>query len=80
MKLKKSVAISENGFVFNASRGDSFSTNPTGTQILDWLRTGKSDTEIKAQLLDQYDIGEATCEKDLYDFLNVLKQHNLLDA
>ncbi|WP_080057713.1 PqqD family protein [Spirosoma aerolatum] len=62
MKLKKSVAISENGFVFNASRGDSFSTNPSGTQILDWLRLGKTDGEMKALLLAQYEIDEATCE------------------
>lgn len=80
MKLRKSVAVSENGFVFNASRGDSFSANPTGAQILDWLRNGKPEGEIKALLLAQYDIDETTCEKDLYDFLKVLKQFNLLDA
>lgn len=80
MKLRKSVAVSENGFVFNASRGDSFSANPTGARILDWLRDGKSEEDMKTLLLDLYDIDETTCEKDLYDFLKVLKQHNLLDA
>ncbi|GAB2568697.1 PqqD family protein [Spirosoma areae] len=80
MKLKKSVAISENGFVFNASRGDSFSTNPAGTQILDWLRDGKTDKDMMGLLLEKYEIDEATCEKDLYDFINMLKQQNLVEA
>jgi hypothetical protein len=80
MKLKKSVAISENGFVFNASRGDSFSTNPTGTQILNWLREGQTEINMKALLLEKYEIDEATCEKDLYDFIKMLNQQNLIEA
>ena len=34
MKLKKNIATSESGFVFNPSTGDSFSLNTIGAEIL----------------------------------------------
>ncbi len=79
MKLKKNVAISENGFVFNAARGESFSTNTIGAHILNLLKEGKEERAIQASILSLYEIDEATCEKDIYDFINMLQQHNLLE-
>jgi len=78
MKLKKNVAVSENGFVFNAARGESFTTNTIGTDILHLLQDGHSQEEIQAAILEEYEIDKATCEKDLYDFMKMLHQHNLL--
>lgn len=79
MKLKKSVAISETGFVFNPGRGESFTTNPIGLDILQLLKEGKSEPEILEHLADLYQVDQATCEKDLYDFLSILKKYNLLE-
>ena len=79
MKLKKSVAISENGFIFNAALGDSFSTNPIGAKILKSIQEGKTIPRILEELLDLYDIDKATCEKDINDFVGMLNTHNLLE-
>jgi len=79
MKLRKSIAISENGFVFNASRGESFTTNPIGAFILELIKEGKNEDEIQAAVLEKYAIDQATCEKDIYDFIKVLQQHNLME-
>lgn len=79
MKLKKNIAISESGFVFNASRGESFSTNKTGSRILALLQEGKDETAIKGFILNEYDIDEATCEKDIYDYVKMLVQFNLIE-
>lgn len=79
MRLNENVAISENGFVFNAARGDSFSTNPTGREILEMLQAGKSPDEIKAHLMKAYKIDSMTVDKDLYDFITLLEQLSLIE-
>ena len=39
MKIKKNIALSDTGFVFNPGNGDSFSVNPIGLEILKILNT-----------------------------------------
>ncbi|MBI1185043.1 PqqD family peptide modification chaperone [bacterium] len=78
VKLNENVAVSENGFVFNAQKGDSFSTNDTGKIIIGMLQKGHDTDEILAELLQQFNIDGPTLEKDLYDFLKTLEQLNLL--
>ena len=34
MRLKKNIAVSDSGFVFNPTTGDSYSLNPVGKEIL----------------------------------------------
>ncbi|MFN7312293.1 MAG: PqqD family protein [Bacteroidota bacterium] len=79
MKLLKNIALSDTGFVFNPSTGDSFSVNPIGLSILRDLQAGKSESEIKNNLLNQFQIDKETIEKDVYDFLKMIEQFNLLD-
>lgn len=79
MNLKKNVAISENGFVFNAARGESFTTNVIGAKILQLMQDGKPPKEIQSAILEQYEIDEATCEKDIYDFIKMLAQFSLAE-
>jgi hypothetical protein len=78
--LKKNIAVSESGFVFNPTTGDSFSLNGVGTDILKLMKEGKSESEIKTTVRTWYDIDEDTLEKDYYDFLKMLGQYKLLDA
>jgi hypothetical protein len=79
MKLLKNIALSDTGFVFNPSTGDSFSVNPIGLSILRDLQAGKSESEIKNNLFNQFQIDKETIEKDVYDFLKMIEQFNLLD-
>jgi hypothetical protein len=41
MKLKKDIAISDSGFLFNPSSGDSYSLNPIGVEILKLMQEKK---------------------------------------
>lgn len=77
MQLKKNIALSDTGFVFDPSTGNSFSTNPIGLSIIKWLKEGKSAEEIKTLLLAEYATDEATIEKDLYDFETMLTKLKL---
>lgn len=76
--IKKNIATNELGFVFNPATGDSFSTNPVAASIIRMMKEQKSLIEIKKVLSETYDIDKATIEKDLDDFVNILKENNLL--
>lgn len=77
MKIKRNIALSDSGFVFNPSSGDSFSTNPIGMEIIKMLKENKSKDDIKKHILTTYMTDEATFEKDFYDFTNMLIKLNL---
>jgi hypothetical protein len=79
MKLKKNVATSEEGFIFNPSTGDSFSTNPIGKDILVLLKEDKSVKDIIEAICEKYDVEPAQFEKDLDDFKSQLSDYAILD-
>lgn len=79
MKLKNNIAISESGFIFNPEMGTSFTTNKLGVAILKQLKEQVSSDDIKRSIINNYEIDEITCEKDLNDFLNQVKQYNLVE-
>jgi Coenzyme PQQ synthesis protein D (PqqD) len=78
MKLKKDVAVSEAGLVFNPTTGESFSVNPIGVEILGLIREDKGIEEISRAITAKYSIDKATFERDFQDFTGVLSQYNLL--
>lgn len=79
MKLKSNVAVSDSGFVFNPSTGDSFSVNPVGQEIINLIKDGKSEKQIIQQINTEYFIDEGTVEKDLYDFKKLLTTYKLIE-
>ncbi|MQY78436.1 MAG: PqqD family peptide modification chaperone, partial [Bacteroidetes bacterium] len=79
MKIKKNIAISESGFVFDPTSGESFSLNPIGIEIIDLLRQEKSFDEIREIMLNKYEVDDNSFEKYYYDFVSMLKQFKLID-
>ena len=79
MKLKKNIATSEAGFVFNPGTGDSFSVNGLGAEILALLKENKSQQEIICYLSSRYDTERIQLEKDMDDFITQLNDYNLLE-
>ncbi len=77
MKIRKNIAMSENGFIFNPLTGDSFSVNETGAFILQKLKDDESEETILQSLMDEYDLDTYTAERDLNDFLSMLKGYQL---
>ncbi|HHT61390.1 MAG: PqqD family protein [Paludibacteraceae bacterium] len=78
MRVRKNIAISENGFIFNPLTGDSFSVNETGVFIVQKLKDGESDETIIQNLKDKYDLDTSTAEKDFNDFLSMLQSYQLI--
>jgi hypothetical protein len=79
MKIKKSIAISENGFVFDPTTGESYSLNEIGVEYLNRLKSGSSKEEIKAEILVKYDVDESGFESSFTDFINMLHNYQLIE-
>jgi hypothetical protein len=79
MRLKKNIASSESGFIFNPGTGDSFSANPLASEILLQLKDGAAVSDIKKNILAKYDTDANVLEKDWDDFTAQLREANLLD-
>lgn len=79
MKLKANIATSENGFIFNPTTGDSFTSNGIAAEILTHMKAGESETEIKQKILDRYEVESSQLERDWDDYMLQLKEANLLD-
>lgn len=77
MKVKKNVALSDTGFLFNPSSGESYSVNPIGQEIIELLKEEKTQEEIIAALLKKYNVESDTLEKDVPDFFNMLKLYGV---
>lgn len=79
MFIKGNIALSENGFVFNPSSGDSFTLNNTGKEILMLIKEGKNIDQITTMMIEKYDVDKVTLERYLSDFVNDLSINNLLE-
>ena len=79
MNIRKNIAISDTGFLFNPSTGDSYSVNPIGMEIVRLMKQSKDVEEIKQTIMKEYVCDEATFEKDYYDFTMVLRNYKLLE-
>ncbi len=79
MQLKKNIATSDSGFIFNPSTGDSFSANPIAAEIIVQLKKGESSSSIKKIIIEKYDVEPNQLEADWDDFIAQLKDGNLLE-
>lgn len=79
MKLKSNVAISETGFVFDPTTGDSYSLNQIGKEIIELMKQYKSEEFIKDVLLGKYEIDKSNLERYFFDFVNMLREFQLLE-
>ena len=76
MKLHR-LAISEEGFIFDPERGDSYTVNETGLLILKKLKENLSPEEIARVLSEEYEISPEEALRDIYEFLDTLKRLGL---
>jgi Coenzyme PQQ synthesis protein D (PqqD) len=79
MKLKKNIATSESGFVFNPGNGDSFSVNDIGAEILSLMKEDRSLSDITGIITEKYDTEKVQVERDLEDFISLLASFNLIE-
>jgi len=79
IRISQNIAISETGFLFNPSTGESFTINPVGAQFIAYLKEGLSDDEIINRMCEEYEVEPKDISRDFEDFKELLKQNNLVD-
>lgn len=77
MNIRKNIAVSETGFIFNPLTGDSFSVNETGLFVLQKLKEEANEETILKAFQEEFELDRNTAEIDLNDFLSMLKSYQL---
>ena len=80
MQIRKNLAVSETGFIFDPDTGESYTTNETGREIIRLLKEGKTDEQIKTYFLNEFDVNKDVFEKNYFDFLNMLENLSLSNS
>jgi len=79
IKIKKDIAVSETGFLFDPNTGESFNLNKTGKLIFKLLAENKKQEEIESVVLEKYDVEAHVFQRYLDEFLMMLRQFNLIE-
>ena len=79
MRVRKNIATSDEGFLFNPTTGDSFSTNAIGAEIIQLLKKDILLKEVVDKISDKYDVDRSLFERDLEDFALQLKDFSILE-
>ena len=70
------IGIGEGAYMPNCI----MSVNETGAYLWSALESGASEADLVAKLLAEYEVDEATADRDVAKFLDQLKEKDLLEA
>lgn len=79
MKIKKNIAVSASGLIFNPDTGESFTVNPVGAEIINCLKDGETQEAIEMKILAKYGVEKSSFDKDFEDFTALLQSHSLIE-
>lgn len=75
----KQLAMNENGFVFDPSSGYSYTANETGLAILRMLAAGHSKDEIRAAIMEDYEVSADNFDSDFDHYTLMLEAFTLVE-
>lgn len=73
------LALSDDGFLFDSSSGNTFTLNSTGTFILRRLIEGADRKGIMGSMLELYDTSPDVLSKDLPRFFQYLAEFDIVN-
>lgn len=79
MRIKPTIAINDNGFLFDPNTGESYTTNPVAREIVFMMKRQLPVETIRDEIAARYDVDEITLEKNLIDFMAMLRHFNLCE-
>jgi hypothetical protein len=79
MKIKPTIAINDNGFLFDPNSGDSYTTNPVAREIIFMMKQNIPNDVIQSRIAERYDVEAITLEKNMIDFMAMLRHYNLCE-
>ncbi|MFA6721227.1 MAG: PqqD family protein [Candidatus Cloacimonadaceae bacterium] len=75
----KQLAMNENGFVFDPSSGYSYTANETGLAILKMLAAGQDKDEIRAAILEEFEVNADNFDSDFDHYTLMLEAFKLVE-
>ena len=79
MKIKKDIAVSDSGFIFNPATGESFNVNATGAAIINHLKKGTAPEALSSEVAREFGVSEIAVDRDIQDFMNMLMHYQLME-
>ena len=73
MSKLRSITVTEDGFAFNVTTGESYTLNRCGQLVLKQLKQGHNRQEITLFLSTEFGIPISQAERDMADFFAQLK-------
>jgi hypothetical protein len=72
MSALKTLAVTEDGFAFNTTTGESYTLNLCGRLMLKRLQQGENYQQIVNFLSGEFGIAQNTAERDVAEFVQQL--------
>lgn len=72
--------IDDEVVMMSSEKGMYYNLNPIGSRIWELLDTPQTIDSLCAQLMDEYEVDEATCRQETEDFLKSLAQRGLIQT
>jgi hypothetical protein len=69
----------DGGVVLDIRRGQMFNLNPMGSEILELLKTGRSEPAIVETITQRFHVSREVVEGDVREFIESLRQHKLVE-
>lgn len=79
MNIKKNIAVSSAGMIFNPDTGETFTVNPIAAEIISGIKDGNSMSKIGEKVTSKYTVEQLTFEKDYDDFVSLLRNFSLIE-
>ena len=76
----ENLAVSDTGFVFDPTSGATFSANGAAMILLTGLKLGRERRGLIASLEDAFDVVGGDLERDLDEFVGVLRANGIVAA
>ena len=75
-----SCPLGDESAILNMKNSVYYGVNPVGATVWNLLREAKTVGQIRDAILDEYEVDEVRCEKDLFALLEEMRSEGLIEV
>jgi Coenzyme PQQ synthesis protein D (PqqD) len=75
-----SCPLGEEAAILNLKNSVYYGMNPVGARVWDLLKQPRSVAEVRDVLLEEYEVDQERCEKDLLTLLGIMRDEGLIEV
>ena len=75
-----SCPLGDESAILNMKNSVYYGVNPVGATVWNLLKEAKTVSEIRDAILDEYDVDQVRCEKDLFALLEEMRNEGLIEV